>query len=671
MTSVSRCFRLALAAALAFWVAAGPAFADSADATRRLFDAVRANDRPKVQSSLADGADVNARNPLGMTPIDIAVDRGFYDLAHFLLAHRSAGTAGTPSPAAPGPLASEPMPVAPVQRSETLGAPGSGPDYVTVPPGPGGDITLSTPPAAPAEPAPMPRLAPGQPNPFDPHRDVQATRAARPAPPPVAAPEGTAPPGASAPSIGNPFSAIKGIFSSTPEPAARPVDKSVDKPVEEKQPDRSVGSAAPAPQAKPPEAAVPAEGPGLMDRLKGIFGSSPDKSSGLEPAASQMAATPPPAPESPAAPPPTAADPVPVAKEQTVSMEQALARLDRAAQLLEGREQVRPAAADPAPAPVAEAVPSEPSGPGFLDRIKGWFEKAETSAPAADQPSHAAEPASPPPSPTANPAPVASWVGRNAAPFDPARPVAAASPLPPEAVPAPPPPSARPPEPRQPPQAALATMPATAKAEPPARTTQPPLKGTPLTLGRSLIVGRIQDSGPEAERNCLRKKAWAATYCVEAADWTEDARPLFEVSSSLYSGMKAVVRYDEGRATRYHAQFPTRLLDRVVDHFEKLLGPPTEIPKPRMAWLGRTREPNDRYIWISEKGAGDRNVILEVRRFDDTSGTFPNSQFGSVQLHAEGAGAIFHELSSLDLTMHSVAPRRTAEPAPKDKDKKR
>ena len=662
MTDFSRFFRPALAATLACWLATGAALAQSGDANRLLFEAVRANDRAKAQTSLAEGADVNARNSLGMTAIDIAVDRGFYDMAHFLLAHRGTVTGGTAKPSAPGPLASDPVPVPSVQRSAPLGPPGSSPDYVTVPPAAAPEIRVSAPPQQ-AEPAPPPKLAPGQPNPFDPNRAVQATRAARPAPTPAApAPGVPAVPEASPPATGgNLFGSIKNIFTPTPQPAAPPpAEAPAAQPADRAQPAPAAQAPAPAPAA-PPEAKAPSEGPGLLDRLKGIFGSAPDKSSAVEPpAAPQVAAASEGATQVAATP---EAAPPPPAKEQTVSMEQALARLDKAARLLEtppasaeaAAAQAAPAVPEPAPA-AAEAAAPEASGPGFLDRLKGWFQKAETSPPTDAQTVTDASPSPadpPPPPPAAKPAPVAAWVGQTSAPFDPARPVAAAAPLPPEAVPVPPPLPPLPTDTKPPPQVAMAKP-----AAPKARETQPPLKGVSLALGRSLILGRAQATGPEAEQNCLHKKAWSGTYCIEEADWSDEARPLFQVSSSLYSGMKAVVRYDEGRATRYHAQFQTATLEQVVAYLEKVLGPPTDIPAPRMAWLGRTRELNTRFLWVSQGGAGELNAILDVRRYDDTSGTFPNSQFGSIQLYRDGSGAIFHELSSLDLTMHSVSAKK-------------
>lgn len=58
-------------------------------ATRQLFQAVYANDLASARASVGTGADVDARDRWGMTPADIAIDRGNYAIAHFLVSTRN------------------------------------------------------------------------------------------------------------------------------------------------------------------------------------------------------------------------------------------------------------------------------------------------------------------------------------------------------------------------------------------------------------------------------------------------------------------------------------------------------------------------------------------------------------------------------------------------------
>lgn len=79
------------------FAAFAPAWARTTDgvelsgATAKLFKAVEVNDMPGVKAALAAGADINAKNAAGKTAADLAVDRGHFIIAHFLLSQRSPG----------------------------------------------------------------------------------------------------------------------------------------------------------------------------------------------------------------------------------------------------------------------------------------------------------------------------------------------------------------------------------------------------------------------------------------------------------------------------------------------------------------------------------------------------------------------------------------------------
>ena len=101
-----------------------------AAATQQLFQAVHDDDLRAVQASVAMGADIGAHDRHGLTPSDIAVDKGFFDIAHFLLSVRNlrldqiaeSGTAATGARQAPP---------APVQPLATPGAPAREPPLAT------------------------------------------------------------------------------------------------------------------------------------------------------------------------------------------------------------------------------------------------------------------------------------------------------------------------------------------------------------------------------------------------------------------------------------------------------------------------------------------------------------------------------------------------------------
>jgi hypothetical protein len=65
-----------------------------------LFDAINRGDTVAARDALSRGADPNARNVLGLTPIDESVDLGRNDISFLLLSVRTSTAAATPASAA-------------------------------------------------------------------------------------------------------------------------------------------------------------------------------------------------------------------------------------------------------------------------------------------------------------------------------------------------------------------------------------------------------------------------------------------------------------------------------------------------------------------------------------------------------------------------------------------
>jgi len=122
------------AAVIALAVAAAPSAAQlradqrqvAADPTQALFDAIHLGDRDEVRAAIAAGANLGARNVLGLTPLDLALDLGQTEIAFFLM---SLGRTPT-RPATLQPDAQRPAAPAPPsgQRSQ--------PRPVSLPPAP-------------------------------------------------------------------------------------------------------------------------------------------------------------------------------------------------------------------------------------------------------------------------------------------------------------------------------------------------------------------------------------------------------------------------------------------------------------------------------------------------------------------------------------------------------
>ena len=126
----------------------------SSDPTQRLFAAVERNDLPETQASIALGADVFARNPRGQTPTELAVDKGYFDIAHYLLSVRNVMRAIALAPQSPVTSSSGSLPAETPKVPPSVAETPTPPSALVMPPIP------EAPPAAPTELASAPPPAP-------------------------------------------------------------------------------------------------------------------------------------------------------------------------------------------------------------------------------------------------------------------------------------------------------------------------------------------------------------------------------------------------------------------------------------------------------------------------------------------------------------------------------
>lgn len=178
------------------------------------------------------------------------------------------------------------------------------------------------------------------------------------------------------------------------------------------------------------------------------------------------------------------------------------------------------------------------------------------------------------------------------------------------------------------------------------------LPETVLTLGESVHLTSVMPPKPDdpAETNyCVEKQHNNIVFCVEPVDWPPDLAEKLRVSTIMYQGTQAVVRYDEGQATRFHAIFPTSGFDPLVAYYARRFGPPSEIESRKIAPFGRPRQENPVYVWRRDDPLSGKKTTLEVRQFDDGRGGFPDLRHGAVMLYNEASKPIFPVLSALDL----------------------
>ena len=137
-------------------------------ATVQLFNAVATNDFAAVQAAVAAGGDIDAIDRFGLSSIDIAIDKGHYQIAHFLLSVRNFQPSG-PDAAARGAV---PVPV-PVPGGPAVDPGRVSPSAAGAPPvasatarAPAADTFVAPPPDRARE--TRFRWPATEPNPFDP-----------------------------------------------------------------------------------------------------------------------------------------------------------------------------------------------------------------------------------------------------------------------------------------------------------------------------------------------------------------------------------------------------------------------------------------------------------------------------------------------------------------------
>ena len=180
----------------------------------------------------------------------------------------------------------------------------------------------------------------------------------------------------------------------------------------------------------------------------------------------------------------------------------------------------------------------------------------------------------------------------------------------------------------------------------------PPPEDGALTLGTTIRLAREIPAPPDDPRQanfCVKKRAGAVVFCVEPVDWPEGLAKKLAISTIMYAGAKSIVRYDNGKATRYQVDFPTEAFDALTQYYEKRYGAPDESTERMIAPFAEARKPSQVKIWRRPNHDTGETEILEIRQFDDARGGFPDMRHGVVLFHTPSSPQIFPLLSALDL----------------------
>ncbi len=182
--------------------------------------------------------------------------------------------------------------------------------------------------------------------------------------------------------------------------------------------------------------------------------------------------------------------------------------------------------------------------------------------------------------------------------------------------------------------------------------TRTSLSDVTLTMGESVNLDNIFPpgrDGTDPSNECVKKNRGTTLFCIEPIDWPQDIRQSFVITTILYTGPMAIVRFDQAAATRLHSLFRSDDFDQVIAYYQNRFGEPTEILKRSIAPLAKPRQDNPTVSWRSRDETTNAVTVLEIRKFDDTRGGFPDTNRGAVMLYFSTSPSIFPQVSSHEL----------------------
>ncbi len=194
----------------------------------------------------------------------------------------------------------------------------------------------------------------------------------------------------------------------------------------------------------------------------------------------------------------------------------------------------------------------------------------------------------------------------------------------------------------------------------PGALTRTSLENIILSLGESVTLENTlppQQGGVDPLNECVKKNRGTTLFCVEPIDWPQDLRATFLIPTILYTGPMAITRYDQGQPSRFHTLFDSNEFEKVVAYYQSRYGEPTEIWKRSIAPLAQPRTDNPTVTWRSRDTSSNVISVLEIRKFDDTRGGFPDTNRGAAMLYQLNAPTIFPQVSSHELMRLRRIPR--------------
>lgn len=173
-----------------------------------------------------------------------------------------------------------------------------------------------------------------------------------------------------------------------------------------------------------------------------------------------------------------------------------------------------------------------------------------------------------------------------------------------------------------------------------------------LRLGEKGQLGQKLNSDAVNSRKCFQEQNSGPVFCLENVQWSDKIAAIMDVTSIMYRGVKSVVQYDSGISTRRLSLLPSDKFADVAAHTISRYGHPDTMLEVSMPLIGRPDATNTVLTWSQKDLTTGQENYLELRRYDDIRGSMPNTDYGLMRLYRKEASPIFDKISELDFILN-------------------
>ena len=172
--------------------------------------------------------------------------------------------------------------------------------------------------------------------------------------------------------------------------------------------------------------------------------------------------------------------------------------------------------------------------------------------------------------------------------------------------------------------------------------------------GRGRLDTVFEKVGNRAD-SCVIKASQKSVFCIESFNWPSEIQNGFETFGGVSGSGQSIVHYLNGKSVQYHGRFPNQSFNPIASYIMSKFGAPTEAPKTTTAMLGAASQPNRVYRWVTATTDDQPPVILEMREIDDLRWSLPPDRLnGLIRMYRKGEASIFKILTAADLLLLQI-----------------